>query len=119
MKILNKIGINIPEFFEKIKTIELIEKPPIEEPKKPEKEKQPKRPKTPEEKISDPSKIEPYIINLLQEKELIRTQQMIINEILKYASSQNVIKNAMSNLKEKRKISYSRKAPQGWSLISS
>lgn len=43
---------------------------------------------------------------------------MIINEILKYASSQNVIKNAMSNLKEKKEISYSRKTPQGWSLIT-
>lgn len=117
IQILNKIGINFPEFLEKIRNIKLIEKPPTEEPKKPEKEKPLKRPKTPEEKISDPSKIEPYIINLLQEKELIRTQQLIIEEISKYASSHNVIKNAMSSLKEKKKISYSRKTPQGWNLI--
>ena len=117
MQILSKIGIELPDFFEKIKNIKLIEQPPTEEPKKPKKEKPPTRPKTPEEKISNPSKIEPYIINLVQEKNLIRTQQMIIDEILKYATSQNVIKNAISNLKEKKKISYSRKTPQGWSLI--
>jgi len=117
IQILSKIGIFIPDFFEKIKRIKLEEKPAEEEPKKLEKEKQFKRPKTPEEKISDPSKIEPYIVNLLQEKELIRTQQLIIDEISKYATSYNVIKNAMSSLKEKKKISYSRKTPQGWSLF--
>ncbi len=118
LQILDKIGINIPVFFERIKNIKLIDKTLTEEPKEKEKEKPLKRPKTPEEKISNPSKIEPHIITLLEEKKLIRTQQMIINEILKYATSQNVIKNAMSNLKEKKKISYSRKTPQGWSIIS-
>lgn len=50
IQILKKIGINIPEFFEKIKNIELREKHPREEPEKLEKGKQLRRPKTPEEK---------------------------------------------------------------------
>ncbi|MHA2051750.1 MAG: hypothetical protein ACW986_19225, partial [Promethearchaeota archaeon] len=117
IQILSKIGIRLPDFFEKIKKIEVIEKPSIKLPKPEEKEKELKRPKTPDEKITNPSKVEPYIISLLQEKKLVRSQQVIINEILKYATSQNVIKNAMSNLKERSVISYSRKTPQGWSLI--
>lgn len=112
IQILSKIRIKIPEFFETIKMIKLIEPTPSREPKKPKTKEQAPRPKTPEEKISNPSKLEPYIVNLLQEKNLIRTQQLVIKEILKYAKSQNVIKNAMSNLKEKNLFHIRAKAPK-------
>ncbi|MFX1450479.1 MAG: hypothetical protein ACFFCM_06540 [Promethearchaeota archaeon] len=123
IQILNKIGIKIPEFFEKIKKIKLIEKAPSLEPKpkipiKVQKPLIPERPKTPDEKISNPSKLEIHIMKLLEEKEIIRSEQLIIEQILPLATSKNVIKNAMSNLKEKRKIAYFRKKPQGWRMIT-
>ena len=122
IQILNKIGINLTDFIDKIKKIQLeeIRKPTKEGPTKPPGQ-QPipgTTPKTPEEKINNPSKLEPHIIKLLEQKKLIKTQQMIINEIIKVASSPNVIKNAISHLKEKKIIVYSRKKPQGWSLIN-
>ncbi len=121
IQILSKIGINLPEFFEYIRQIDLSEKVVEKEtsPKTPptsQKPLPPARPKTPKEKISNPSKLESHIIKLLEEKKLIRSQQLIIDGIIHIATSQNVIKNAMSNLKEKRMILYSRKSPQGWSL---
>lgn len=122
IQILKNIGITIPEFFEEVKKIKLIEKPPvIPKPKIPktfQKPLIPERPKTPDEKISDPSKLEDYIIKLLEEKEVLRSEQIIIEQILPHATSKNAIKNAMSNLKEKKRIAYSRKKPQGWRLIA-
>ena len=122
IQILNKIGINLREYIEEIRKIQLIEikKTPEEVPKKPPVQKPLPipTPKTPEEKINNPTKLEPHIIKLLEEKKLIRTQQMIIDEIMPIATSQNVIKNAVSHLKEKKIISYSRKKPQGWSLVN-
>lgn len=121
IQILSKIGINLPEFFEHIRKIDLSEKV-VEKEQKPktpptsQKPLPPTRPKTPEEKISNPSKLESHIIKLLEERKLIRSQQLIIDAIIHIATSQNVIKNAVSNLKEKKMILYSRKSPQGWSL---
>ncbi|MFX1452266.1 MAG: hypothetical protein ACFFCM_15620, partial [Promethearchaeota archaeon] len=122
IQILEKIGLNIPEFLEKVKKIQLEEIKEVPE-KKPIKSIIQKplpipTPKTPEEKISNPSKLEHHIIKFLKEKKLVKSQQMFIDELLSIASSQNVIKNAISNLKENKKIMYSRKAPQGWSLIN-
>ena len=122
IQILNKIGIKLPAFFEHIKQLDLEEKVIIKEikPKIPVTIQKPlpvKKPLTPIQKISNPTKLEPYIIKLLEEKKLIRNQQIIIDEIKQIASSQNVVKNAISNLKEQKRIVYSRKTPQGWSLI--
>ncbi|MHA1724400.1 MAG: hypothetical protein ACTSXH_06105 [Promethearchaeota archaeon] len=119
IQIFAKLDIKFPAFFDRIKSIELgATPPPIKEEKAKQEKKVIVRPKTPDEKISNPSRLEEHIVKLLKDKKLIRTQQLIINEIINIASSQNVIKNAMSNLKERKIIAYSRKSPQGWKIIS-
>lgn len=119
IQIFAKLDIKFPNFFDRIKTIELeaAPTPKPEENARPEK-KVILRPKTPDEKISNPSRLEEHIVKLLKDKKLIKSQQLIINELDSIATSQNAIKNAMSNLKEKKIIAYSRKAPQGWKIIS-
>ena len=77
----------------------------------------PERPKTPDEKISNPTLLEQHIIKFLEEKKLVKNQTILINGVIHLASSQNVVKNAISNLKEKKVLAFSRKSPQGWSLI--
>ncbi|MHA1334892.1 MAG: hypothetical protein ACTSPW_03970 [Promethearchaeota archaeon] len=117
LQIFEKFGLKLNKLLERIKNIIPVE---ISTRKKKSEEKKPIKPPPPKpskEKISNPSKIEPLIIKLLEEEKVIRSQQIIIDKILEYATSQNVIKNAMSNLKEKKIIEYSRKKPQGWSLI--
>ena len=118
LQILEKIGINLPDFIERIRKVKVIEKAPEEQ--GPEEEPvptTPKRPKTPDEKISNPTLLEPHIISFLQENRLVKNQTLLINGVVQLASSQNVVKNAISNLKEKKVLAYSRKIPQGWSLI--
>jgi len=117
-QILQKIDFDIDKLIDKVKNIKIDRKTKIEitKPVKP-KPIRIKRPKTPEEKISNPTKLEPFIIKLLKERGLISTKPKIIEEMRAQASSDNVINNAISNLKQKMKIRYSRKSPQGWSLI--
>ena len=122
IQILEKIGIKIPDFFEKVRKIDLLAAPPPIEIKPsitPIQKKLPiDRPKTPAEKISNPSKLEPVIIEVLKEKILIKSKALLIQEVIPFAKSQNVINNAISNLREKNLLQYSRKSPQGWSLVN-
>jgi len=118
LQILEKIGINLPDFIERIRKIKVIKKAPEEQgPKKEPVPRTPERPKTPDEKISNPTLLEPHIISFLEENKLVKNQTLLINGVIQLASSQNVVKNAISNLKEKKVLAYSRKIPQGWSLI--
>ena len=104
VQIFDNIGINISEFFENIKKIHLTSIKILEE----KMESKPSiqkilpvmRPKTPDEKISNPSKLEPHIIKHLEEKELLRTKQMLIDGMIPLAKSQSVIINAISNLQK-------------------
>jgi len=118
LQILEKIGIKLPDFIERIRKIDVMKKSPEE--KKIKEEPEPsttERPKTPDEKISNPTLLEQHIIKFLEEKKLVKNQTILINGVIHLASSQNVVKNAISNLKEKKVLAFSRKSPQGWSLI--
>ena len=118
LQILEKIGIKLPDFIERIRKIDVIKKLPEEEKIKEKPEPPtPERPKTPDEKISNPTFLEQHIIKFLEEKKLVKNQTILINGVIHLASSQNVVKNAISNLKEKKVLAFSRKSPQGWSLI--
>lgn len=69
-------------------------------------------------KINNPSKLEPHIITLLKNHKFLQTQQNIIDNILHLATNQNVVITAINNLKVKKVITYSRKTPKGWSVVS-
>lgn len=116
LQILEKIGIKVPEFIERIRKIDVIKKP-SEEPEEKEETPSRKRPKTPDEKISNPVLLEPHIISFLEDEKLIKNITLLVKGVIHLASSQNVVKNAISSLKEKKILSYSRKSPLGWSLI--
>lgn len=120
LQILEKINIPISEFLDKVKKVKIADvEPPVKPPTKvPVQKPLPvSTPKTPEEKISNPSKLEDQLINVLKIKKIIKTKQELVDEMKKYATSQNVINNAISTLQQKKRIQYSRKAPQGWSLL--
>lgn len=120
IQILDKIGINLEKFLQKIRKIK-IEKPikiPIEEDEGDEVVKGPKSeepPIHPEEKISNPKKLEPMIIKLLKEYGSFNKKQEIIDSLSSIAKSQNTISSAISNLRSKNLLDYSRK--KGWFLI--
>lgn len=126
IQILNKIGIDFKKFLEKIRKIK-IEQQSIKtitsdddgiKTVKGGKDipKSPKRPKTPEEKISNPEQLEPILIKKLEEAGFLSKKQDIIDYLIPYAKSQNVINNMITNLKGKNMLEYSRKK-KGWFLI--
>ena len=116
IEILNKIGIDIPAIFEKIKEIPPIEiKPPTEEEQPP--IPVPSVPRTPKQKIYNPKELEIHIIELFKKEQLIKNKNLIIEPMKEIAGSVSVINNAISNLQKLNKLKYSRKTPQGWSLI--
>ena len=121
--ILNKIGIEIPKLFEIVREIPIIEPSKKIEDKKritPEKPKQiplPIPPKTPLQKIYNPKDLETHIIEHFRKNKLLKNKNEIINSMKALAGSVAVINSAISNLQKLNKIKYSRKKPQGWSLV--
>ena len=102
-------GKDLPEFSEWIRNIRSLsnQKPKLISPVKPN-----------SKKIREPVKLEKHIISLFKNQNILKTQQMIIDKILPIATNQNVIITAINNLKEKKVINYSKKAPKGWRLAS-
>jgi len=118
--ILKKIGIEIPELFEEIKKIPILDLSKPEEkqptPSQPKQIPLPVTPTTPLKKIYNPKELERHLIELFELKGLIKKKQDIIDEMLKIAGSVSVINNSISSLQKLNKIQYSRSKPQGWSL---
>ncbi len=118
--ILKKIGIDIPELFEEIKRIPILDvSKPGEKQPPPTQPKQiplPVTPITPLKKIYNPKVLEGHLIELFESKGLIKKKQDIIDEMKKIAGSVSVINNSISNLQKLNRIQYSRSKPQGWSL---
>ncbi len=119
--ILKKIGFEIPELFEEIKNIPILDirKPEEKIPSFPTQPKPiplPVTPITPSKKIYNPKELEGHIIKFFESIGLIKKKQDIVDEMKKIAGSISVINNSISSLQKLNIIQYSRSKPQGWSL---
>jgi len=122
IEILNKIGIEIPQIFERIREIpvfktEKVEREKLPIPPEPKQIPLPVIPKTPMQKIYNPKDLETHLIELFKREKLIKNKNLIVEAMKNVAGSVSVINNAISSLQKLNKLQYSRKKPQGWSLI--
>jgi len=121
IEILNKIGIEIPQIFERIREIPVFKVEEIEKekplvPTEPKQIPLPVVPKTPMQKIYNPKDLETHLIELFNREKLIKNKDLIIEAMKSIAGSVSVINNTISSLQKSNKLQYSRKKPQGWSL---
>jgi hypothetical protein len=116
VQILEKMNIKVPALFDEV--LSLPEgggnAPDVVVP--PEKKKE-ERPKMTAEKISNPALLEPKIIEILRINTLVPKRDDLIKLVLPYAKSESAISNALTSLKNKKQIQYSREKPTGWSLV--
>jgi len=69
-------------------------------------------------KVDLSTNLENSIIKLLEKKNIVKTKEMIINEMLPLTGNRNSILNAIDDLKKKNRIKYHPKKPLGWCLIT-
>ena len=64
------------------------------------------------------TKLQKSILKLLEKKNIIKTKEMIIKEMLPLTRNRNSILKAIDDLKKKSRINYNPKKPLGWCLIT-